>query len=107
MLGTSDCKQNPDSYVPEYIQGTSTMADQHGLHILWLSGRCSCGYGDSGLAPNWKVPAEWGGGYMTTQCPECLGTVEYSEEWRRIDRFVPEYSDLKPPKDFGKGGQSD
>lgn len=83
-------------HVPPKFQGTATRSDEYGLFVLTVSGRCSCGATDYGLAPDWKVPAENGGGYMTSNCPKCLGTMEYSEQWERVDRFVSDYSELKP-----------
>jgi hypothetical protein len=83
-------------HVPPMFQGTAVKSDFDGLYVLTLSGRCSCGASDYGLAPDWKVPAQGGGGYMTSNCPECLGTMEFSETWERVDRFVSDYSDLKP-----------
>jgi len=44
---------------------------------------------------------------MTTDCPECLGTIEYSEKWERVDRFVSDYSDLRPRKLRPDGGRSE
>jgi len=83
-------------YVPPIFEGTEVKPDYDGLYVLTLSGRCSCGATDYGLAPEWKVAAEHGGGYMTSNCPECLGTMEYSEQWERVDRLVSDYSELKP-----------
>jgi len=83
-------------HLPPKFEGTATKADGFGLWVLTVSGRCSCGATDWGIAPDWKVPAENGGGYMTSTCYECLGTMEFSEQWERVDRFVSEYSDLKP-----------
>jgi hypothetical protein len=84
------------SHVPPKFQGIATKSDRFGLFVLTLSGRCSCGATDWGIAPDWKVPAERGGGYMTSTCPECLGTMEHSEQWERVDRLVSDYSELKP-----------
>jgi len=91
----SDNHSGDTDHVPPMFQGTATKSDFDGLYVLTLSGRCSCGATDYGLAPDWKVPAERGGGYMTSNCPECLGTMEHSEQWERVDRFVSEYSELK------------
>lgn len=96
MLSENQIEANPETCLPEYLEGASTKADDFGLWVLCVSGRCSCGNHDWGVAPDWKVPAEWGGGYMTSSCMECLGTMEYSDEWERVDRVVPEYSDLNP-----------
>ena len=94
-------------HVPAMFQGTAVKSDFDGLYVLTLCGRCSCGASDYGLAPDWKVPAKGGGGCMTSSCPECLGTMEFSETWERVDRFVSDYSDLKPRSlapDTGRSG---
>lgn len=87
---------NPDTDLPDWMGNPSTKADPFGLWVLCVRGRCSCGYHGWGVAPDWKVPAEWGGAFMTKSCPDCLGTVEYSDEWQRVDRLVSDYSQLKP-----------
>lgn len=83
---------NPDTRLPEWIDRRSTVADAFGLYVLTVSGRCSCGASDWRLAPDWMVP----GTHMTATCDGCLGTMEYSEAWERVDRVVDEYADLKP-----------
>lgn len=88
---------NPvDVPLPEWMEGTATKATGRGVFVLVVSGRCSCGNSKYHIAPDWKVPAEWGGGYMTDQCLECLGTIEYSGEWLRVDRAVDDHSELRP-----------
>lgn len=95
-LATEEIDANPDVYLPDYLESSSTKADRLGLWVLCVSGSCSCGYTDWGIAPSWKVPGEWGGGFLMSQCPDCLGTVEYSDEWERVDRAARRYSDLRP-----------
>ncbi|ELZ41875.1 hypothetical protein C472_00489 [Halorubrum tebenquichense DSM 14210] len=96
MVAVTDRSTDDVDHVPPKFQGTAVKADSFGLWVLTVSGQCSCGATDWGIAPDWKVPAEHGGGYMTTTCPECLGTMEFSEQWERADRLVSEYSELKP-----------
>lgn len=91
---------NVEAALPEYLDGAPWTVD-NGIHILTLTGRCSCGNHDYRVVPEWKVPAEQGGGYMTSQCPQCLGTMEYSEQWERLDRVVNEYADLNADTDRG------
>lgn len=87
---------NPDTYLPDWMGDPATKADRCGVWVLCLSGRCSCGNWRYIVAPDWKVPAENGGGYMTDECYECFGTMEFSEEWERVDRLVSDYSELNP-----------
>lgn len=87
---------NPDTWLPDAIGDPPTLGTPHGLQVLYLTGRCACGHRRSGVAPDHKVPAKWGGGYMTSDCSRCLGTIEYGEEWTRIDRVVSDYSVLRP-----------
>lgn len=86
---------DPDTYLPDWLENRSTRSDPLGLWVLCVSGRCTCGATDWGVAPEWMVP----GTHMTSNCPECLGTMEYSEEWERVDRLVSEYSELNPRQD--------
>ena len=83
---------NPDTYLPEWLEGRATKSNPLGLWVLCVSGRCSCGNMDWGVAPEWMVP----GTFMTDTCHQCLGTMEYSEEWERVDRLVSDYSELNP-----------
>lgn len=84
---------NPeDSNLPEWLDKRSTRADRHGLWVLCVSGRCTCGNSDWRLAPDWMVP----GTHMTDTCYACMGTMEYTEEWSRVDRLVDDYSELDP-----------
>lgn len=86
---------NVEAALPEYLEGAPWVV-RNGILILTLTGRCSCGNHEYRVAPDWKVPAENGGGYMTSQCTQCLGTMEYDEQWERLDRVVDKYADLKP-----------
>lgn len=86
---------NVEQSLPDYLEGAPWNVDD-GIWILTMSGRCSCGNREWRVAPEWKVPAEEGGGYMTSQCLQCLGTMEWDEHWERLDRIVDEYSDLRP-----------
>ena len=83
---------DPDTYLPDWLASRSTRSDPGGLWVLCVSGRCTCGATDWGVAPEWMVP----GTHMTSNCVECLGTMEYTEEWERADRLVSDYSELKP-----------
>lgn len=83
---------DPDTYLPEWLEGRSTRSDPGGLWVLCVSGSCSCGNTDWRVAPRWMVP----GTFMTDTCYQCMGTMEYSEEWVRADRVVSEYSELNP-----------
>ena len=85
-------EHNPDTELPEWLDRRSTRADPFGLWVLCVSGRCSCGATDWRLAPDWMVP----GTHLTDTCDGCLGTMEYSEQWERVDRVVSEYSALNP-----------
>lgn len=62
-------------------------------YVLVLSGRHHCGYHDWFLAPGWKIPADHGGGFYTQQCPDCLGTAEFDEEWWPRSEFVDDGGD--------------
>lgn len=86
---------NAKAALPEYISDPPLKVDG-GIWLLTVSGQCRCGEFDWGLAPDWKVPAEQGGGYMTSQCSGCLGTMEYDEQWERLHNLVSEYSELRP-----------
>lgn len=87
--------------IPDYLGEPAAKIDG-GIWVLTVSARCKCGYSDYGVAPSWKVPAEDGGGYLTSQCPGCLGTLEFEEKWERLDRLVTNYSDLKPGSGSGR-----
>jgi len=91
---------NPETDIPEWLDKRATRADPAGLWVLCVSGRCTCGESDWRIAPDWMVP----GTHMTSQCPACLGTMEYSEEWERVDRLVTEYSELRPDGDTSMEG---
>lgn len=91
-----DCvtAENVELSLPDYMDGVAWDVDA-GIWVLTLSGLCSCGHSEWRVAPGWKVPAEHGGGYMTSECAGCLGTMEFSEQWERLDRVVGDYSDLR------------
>lgn len=95
--GSERIEANPDVYLPEWLDGVATKATPHGLFVLAVSGRCNCGNRRYYIAPDWKVPAEWGGGYMTGSCSGCLGTMELSDEWLPVEQAVDSYADLQPP----------
>jgi len=86
---------DPDTYLPDWLAERSTRADPLGLWVLCVSGRCTCGNTDWRLAPRWMVP----GTHMTDTCYTCMGTMEYTEEWERVDRLVDDYRDLHPERD--------
>jgi len=91
--------------LPDWMGCPATKADQYGLYVLTLTGRCSCGNWRYIVAPDWKVPAEDGGGYMTDQCHQCLGTMEFEERWERVDRLVSSYAALRPTELVTDGGE--
>lgn len=58
------------------------------IEVLVLVGRHHCGWHGWRLAPDWKVPADLGGGFYADNCPNCLGAAEWDEQWWPKSEFV-------------------
>lgn len=57
-------------------------------YVLVLSALHHCGHSEWHMAPASKIPADHGGGFPTGQCPRCLGTLSYDEEWWPRSEFT-------------------
>ncbi len=81
---------DPDTYLPDRFDSAPTRSDPVGLWVLTVRGQCRCGNREWRLARS-RVPQ-----HSTQDCLDCLGTMQLSKHWARVDRIVDEYVDLKP-----------